>query len=37
MDSVKAKKDADTAVFKKYEAEQEDAPTTIGDEVSEGE
>ncbi len=34
---TKAKKDADTAVFKKYEAEQEDAPTTIGDEVSEGE
>jgi len=34
---TKAKKDADTAVFKKYEAEQEDAPTTIGDEVGEGE
>lgn len=34
---TKAKKDADTAVFKKYEAEQEDAPTTIGDEVSESE
>lgn len=34
---TKARKDADTAVFKKYEAEQEDAPTTIGDEVSEGE
>ncbi len=34
---TKAKKDADTAVFKKYEAEQESAPTTIGDEVGEGE
>ncbi len=34
---TKAKKDADTAVFKKYEAEQESAPNTIGDEVGEGE
>lgn len=34
---TKAKKDADTAVFKKYEAEQESEPTTIGDEVNEGE
>lgn len=33
---TKAKKDADTAVFKKYVAEQEEAaPTTVGDEVSE--
>ena len=33
---TKAKKDADTAVFKKYVAEQEEAaPVTVGDEVSE--
>ncbi len=33
---TKAKKDADTAVFKKYVAEQEEAaPTTVGDEVNE--
>lgn len=32
---TKAKKDADTAVFKKYVEEQEEAPTTIGDEVNE--
>ena len=30
---TKAKRDGDNAIYKRYMEEQDDAPTTIGDEV----